>query len=283
MSNVTMRLWIVSLLLAATLAGCADDASEQPAGMQLGDGSTVHLDDVKTRDGYGAVSGVVVDEAIRPIEGAVITYSGGPEVISGPDGRFVLNDLSPGLLVLSAQADGHEASQASATIVEGEVAIVKIMLMTDRSPQPYHTTYKFDAFVDGSVGLANWGVDLFAGDIVPTCQCAFNFSVDQAPAGFVLEAVWEDSISGKPTGPTEYYFSLISDEPFELDTTYVTNPAHWVVDGSVFPAEARDYTVSLYPDDVWPAYNQNYEIFVTVFYLEPPAAGWSALDPSPVN
>lgn len=266
------------LLLAATLAGCAGDAPEEDPGVELGDGSRVNLGDVKTRDGFGAVSGVVVDETIRPLAGATVALLEMPEIITAADGRFVFNDLEPGLVLIQVSAEGYETTQASATIVAGEVTIVKVYLPRDASPQPYHTTYKFDAFVDASVGIANWGVDLFAGDIVPTCQCAFNFSVDQQPAGFVLEAVWDDSIAGKPTGPTEYYFSLNSDEPFEVDSAYVTTPAHWVADASLFPPEARDYTVSLYPDDVWPAYNQAYEFFVTVFYLEGPPAGWSAIE-----
>ncbi len=266
------------LLLAAALAGCTDDAPEDSSGVVLGDGSTLDLGDVDTKAGLGAVSGVVVDASIRPVEGARVAIGEDRETMTAADGRFVLNDLEPGLVLLHVSAEGYEATQASATVVADEVTIVKVYLPRDTAPQPYHTTYKFDAFVDASVGIANWGVDLVAGDVVPTCQCAFNFSVDQAPAGFVLEAVWEDSISGKPTGPTEYYFSLYSDEPFELDTTYVSNPASWRPDASIFPPEARDYSVSLYPDDVWPAYNQAYEIFVTVFYLEGPPEGWSAIE-----
>ncbi|MGB0652661.1 MAG: carboxypeptidase-like regulatory domain-containing protein [Thermoplasmatota archaeon] len=273
------NLSMAALLLTALLAGCASDGGNPGDSFELGDGSTVDLDDVSARKGFGAISGVVVDPAIRPVAGAIVTLrSAGINTTTADDGRFAFEDVQPGFHFLDIRGAGYQASQSSVDVLEGGVAKVKVLLEIDASPQPYHTTYKFAAFADATAGIAGWAADLFLEDLgLSLCKCFFNFSVDQPPASFVMEAEWVDSIPGKPTGATEYYFSLSSDEPYELETTYVTSPALWVMNGSFYPEDARTYSISLYPDDFWPTYNQQYEVFVTVFYLERHPDGWSFL------
>src|SRR5687768_8662219 len=88
-----MRGVLVALLLSSVvLAGCSDDPAP-PAASDDGTADVEVDEDAKT----GAISGVVVDEAIRPIRNATVQLAG-KDVNQTTDehGQFVFQDLEPG-------------------------------------------------------------------------------------------------------------------------------------------------------------------------------------------
>src|SRR5687768_10408920 len=95
----------VSLLVAvsctlAILAGCAGverrDAGDGD-GVRLGDGSSVELVELENGEGKGSISGVVVDEAIRPVGGVKVDLTdAGLSTETDEAGLFTFADVEPG-------------------------------------------------------------------------------------------------------------------------------------------------------------------------------------------
>ena len=86
-----MRTWTVALLLlAVTLAGCSDGEAPAPEPDES-------FQPVVTDSDLGAISGVVVDEAILPVVGATVTVQGlGLTTETNEGGQFVVEELEPG-------------------------------------------------------------------------------------------------------------------------------------------------------------------------------------------
>ena len=68
------------------------------------------------------VSGTVRDAAGRPVAGAVVSASTGPETVTGPDGAFRLT-VKPGKAVLSAASPGLAPATRAVTLAAGELRL----------------------------------------------------------------------------------------------------------------------------------------------------------------
>ena len=186
----------IALAVVVLLAGCTDGGTQATA-------PTIELAEVDNTATRGSISGVVVDDAIRPLAGVDLTLLTSParSVATDADGLFVFEGLDPGLYTLSANATVADERrflgiQTTADVVAGETAKVRIVLPPDLTPQPYHTTYAFDWYDESGVALVDFAVDLFTRDVEPVnqtvppfCdQCYFRFETDTTPHTFVVEA-----------------------------------------------------------------------------------------------
>lgn len=264
------------LVLGPVLAGCSEpDAAADAAGIELAE-----VDNSVSR---GSISGVVVDEAIRPLAGVNLTLLG-PQTpaTSDDDGLFVFTDLEPGLYTVSAaphkSADGRLflGIQTTAEVRAGETAKVKLVLPPDPTPQPYHVTYKFDWYDEAGVALVDFAVDLFGRGIVPVpfCdQCYFEFTSDANVTQFVVEATWTDSVA-PPHKESEYYWTVYALTVGDYASDYFYNPGRAVVEGSAFPGET-EWAVNLAAEEEWITLQQKAQLFVTAFYVAPAPDGWS--------
>src|ERR1041385_1915972 len=87
-----------AVAVAAVLAGCAAGPASNK--VNLGGGTSVTLQSVtNTLAGTGGITGVLVDEAIRPIGRAHVLLGGGlnQSANTTADGLFAFTDLEPGL------------------------------------------------------------------------------------------------------------------------------------------------------------------------------------------
>lgn len=263
-------------VLLVTLAGCSDGGGQvaEPA-LQLAE-----VDNTATR---GSISGVVVDDAIRPLAGIDLTLLTEPpqSVVTDEDGLFVFEQLDPGLYTISANASivGERrflGIQTTADVIAGETAKVRIVLPPDPTPQPYHTTYKFDWYDEAGVALVDFAVDLFGRGVVPVplCdQCYFEFATDSTPHTFVVEATWQDTVA-PPHKEAEYYWTVYSLNVGGYASDYFTNPGRAEFSGAEFEGET-DWGINMAAEEEWITYQQSAQLFVTAFYLEPPRDGWS--------
>ena len=166
----------VAVLVAATLAGCSSGEGD--------DGNVLPVD-----NDTGAIRGLIVDSAITPVAGALITLTSGPDAgktaESGVDGLFNFTGLAPGDYFVSVAKAGYKGSQAATTVVAGDPTPELVKLLLDRiaTAQPYLDHFKLDGFYD----------------------CAFSFGSEQQAiitdsCDFVYRTAW-DEVNGTGNQP----------------------------------------------------------------------------------
>lgn len=194
------RAWsapVIALLLAATvLAGCSGGGKgpKESAGPDFSD---LGLEATSTT---GVIRGVVVDEAVRPLAGALVSTVGGDgkahNATSAVDGAFGLDGLEAGTYFLKVTKPGYRESQLSTDVVAGlaEPPIVKVVLAVDPTDLPYVAAFQYDAFIACSFTLVL--VSFAACGLAPDqTNNAFlvEYKMDKPPAWIQAEAVWEST------------------------------------------------------------------------------------------
>ena len=271
----------LAVLLGVALAGCsggapADDAPAVGPDVVIDEGSSL-----------GAIAGVVVDEAIRPIGNATMSLTGlgaaGRNTTTDEGGQFVFEDLEPGTYFLHGNATRYVGLQTSAQVTAGEVARVRMLLTRLTSAEPYHQTYHFQGFIQFSPAAAgpliNIIVDEFADNPLCTCTLAFNTTGNDVKT-LVVEAVWTDTVSS-PTGASTLYLEVfpaeLDDGTADIQGGFLPSPIleHYPI-GMWGDNETNvDWRVRLTGDGFTAQYNQPYDLFVTVFSNEEAPEGWS--------
>lgn len=157
----------VALLVALTLAGCS--SGDSPGGdTPQGDPLT------------GSIRGLVVDSAIAPVAGAVISLTGGPDAgkttQSGVNGQFNFTGLVPGDYFVAVAKAGYKGSQGAATVVAGdaEPQLVKLLLERIATAQPYLDHFKLDGYYDCAFSYGEEGRPL----ITDSCDFAYRTAWD---------------------------------------------------------------------------------------------------------
>lgn len=138
---------LATALLCLALAGCSDGGSGGP------DADFSDLD-VDVSDTTGAIRGLVVDESIRPVEGAAVRLTGLAERSTESDalGRFVFSGLVPGTYFLTVASPIHKEVQSSAEVVAGvvEPPLVRVQLERLFQQDPYSIQVVHDGFFECS-------------------------------------------------------------------------------------------------------------------------------------
>ena len=271
-----MRGPTVMLLLAlSALAGCAEQDPKQDE-LTLADGTTIDLGEGTSKT-LGAIAGVVVDEAIRPVAGAELATSDGRNATSDDNGVFRLGNLEPGLYMLDVQADGFLAAHTSVEVVADETATLKVQLLRDVSPQPYFRTWDYDAYMQAWGTVGQWAVEI----IVPTplCDCTYTFEPEANVTGIVLEAFWEPT-TPDPLAQNEFYWEIGSPDLDWYETGYCHSPCYVLpsMDGYL---QGEPLTVRINGPDAGVAYQQQVQVFATTFHNGPVPDGWSIATAEP--
>lgn len=263
-----MRALAAFMLLPALLAGCTGEGT--PQGQP------------EPTEQAGCIEGVVVDAAIRPIEGATVAVPRVPANATTPaSGEFAFCGLEPGLYVVQVSKADYLPSEQNAVVAAAQSASLQVVLPADPAPKPFHRTMPFTGFINASAGQANSQVDPVLEQFgIRSCACAFHFTAEGPLDTLIVEATWEDSIPPGPAGPTQFYVEVQALESGNSLHSYMRDPGYYYVDGAEFDAEDRSFRVSLYADDVWPAVQQEFEMYVTAFYYGNPPEGWSFIEGS---
>lgn len=135
----------VCLALALLLAGCAGEGGEaEPDAFK----------DLDATKETGVIRGVVVDQAINPIQGAKIAATpGGLETLSDATGSFGFSGLEPGVYFLTVSAPYHTSVQTSAEVKAGvdKPPVLRVAIQSLPKPVPAIQSLEWRFFMDGSV------------------------------------------------------------------------------------------------------------------------------------
>lgn len=219
----------------------------------------------KTR---GHLAGVVVDEAVRPIAGALVRLPGlDLERRSDRDGSFGFVDLHPGPYFITVNATGYYPAEAVLEVKTEEFTRAKVILTAVPPPEPYHVTQSFDGFADVTDNdVFTWGF---------VCgSCSFDFYVDRpALRAVVFEAVPDNAaagdgfqhwLSGTNGSRSQTLSSGSSEAPMRLELR----------DGDL--GDGDRFQLDVYPTSFpAPETSKGFQVFVTAFYNQPPPTGWS--------
>ncbi len=272
-----VRCWVVAIALALCLSGCASDNP-----------SDDHDPPPKVETaGFADLKGIVVDAAVRPVANATVelvgagnvTPSGATTTTTDAGGVFWFRQLEPGLATVRATAPGFLAVQASLILEVDKVAQTTLVLLADAAQTPYQTLHHWQGFIEASASIATFAVDLFAEAFLnqSLCRCTFYFNVDEQPAAYVYEVYLDENLPAGPAGESDYYWELIgSAQDSEIINGYAKIPIYQVIEGDAFPPDRMNITARVTGPAFWPSYQQDYDLFVSVFYREAPPTGWSA-------
>ena len=275
------------ILVMVLLAGCSDDpatvddtAREEENGVDADVQPEGGFQEVETTVSTGGVTGVVVDEALRPVAGAAVQVVQAEEdQLTDEDGLFSFAGLEPGAYTLKVVAAGMLDVTQTVTVQAKTVTKVKVVLLAaDGSTAPYHATYAFEGFIQASAGLATWGVVLFDPNSANAtmCKCVFYFETDEPPVDLVYEAVWTETVDD----PTDFgfYWELLTWEDGNVTGAASASPVYAVVPGSNYPPGHTQYKARLTGPWTFPAVQQSYDLYVTAFYRGHPPEGWSLVN-----
>jgi hypothetical protein len=248
------------------LAGCGgkDSGANQ---VRLGDGSRISLDLPEAQqpapdDIRGAISGVVVNEAIFPVPGAVVSVRDRDlEQVADADGKFVFEAMPPGLYTLVVRMDGYGDSLGTVNVKSGQV--VKSILQIHRLPavDPYHTTLSFDVLYNS--------VDSF---LIGTGTEESLVPFDMRPKTVILEATWDGLV--EPGATLDYSVQAESD-PETFESGSAPNPLRVQFDSDFFPRDEYAVRFSVHPDLLALPPESRGQVFLTLFYVDPAPDGWS--------
>lgn len=253
-------------MMLTMMAGCADETPEAE--------DVLAPQEVKVEDrSLGAISGVVVDETIRPVAGASLDIRAADgksaSVTSDEMGRFVHEDLLPGVYFIAASAPGFFDTQQAVEVTAGQVAKPKILLQVDWTPKPFHETLDFNGILRVSDWYGTYLLTVMMGN-TEFCECEFSFEVPDTVHSFVVEAFWEPNL-GDPAH--ELYFEVEDRETAEGDGLYSTAPFHKVYPRTLFGG-SNELLVRV-SSGQGVDLDQEFEIFITLFHLAAPPADWS--------
>jgi hypothetical protein len=207
---VSMKTLLACLLLTASvMAGCAGGGSpDDEAADQLAEDAP----EIEVTSTTGGIRGVVVDNAIRPIEGATVEVtSTDKKMVTSETGLFVFSGLEAGTYFIKASHPLYDVQQQNVEVVAGvaEPEPVKFLLTRVILANPYMTTEKFDGFIVCSAGHAQVGYSEECGEgagvpcLDPSVPCGrvggqdnnqvqYDFTVDNVGlASIVVELAWE--------------------------------------------------------------------------------------------
>lgn len=302
--------------LLVLLAGCASDV---PSAGPAGAAAAFDDLDVTATDTKGILLGVVVDAAIRPIDGAVIALAlpdGSKEESSTDDqGRFAFGDLDPGTYFLAVSHALYLPVQASAEVVAGEddPPVLRVQLERLFSQDPYSELIAYDGYLACaySVGISSTCVNDYTRLIgfVPGCEggCLKDYNVSQTGgnireytatvgAGWqvlVFEMTWTPTVQGlgESLGVTVSYFNRTSTghwyasesqpNPLRMQVNVGEPGPNQNEEPTLIPPEGmNDLFVFFGAGDL--AVNQRFQSFETHFHYGLPPDDWSFVNNDPM-
>lgn len=182
-----MRL-LLAVALVVALSGCTGSARRESA-VEATSTTLAH-------DARNLLLGTVFTADQIPLAGVTVRVEGRPEArITGDQGSFRFEDLTPGEHVLHATKEGFAEGVQRATVQDGLATVVNVTL--GEAPKAvFHETQTFRGQVSCYVTAANdpeTGTHQDCNTVDPTAKPSNDFPVNPGAARLLLEVFWTPS------------------------------------------------------------------------------------------
>jgi hypothetical protein len=179
--------WVVLLGLLPLLAGCS-------AGSDVAGGSAEGSADPT----LGAIAGVVVDDAVRPVAGANVTTrlgEGSANATTDASGLFRIDGLPPGAYVVEVSKPYYASLQQAIDVRAGvEPALAKFQLSFMASAVPYSEIYRFEGLFECGFAVPGYATGGCANVNIVTgvMLCSYNLPCFNVTGDRSVELIWMD-------------------------------------------------------------------------------------------
>lgn len=286
-----------ALLLAATLAGCAG-GDESPAAVPSPTPAADEVEDTIR------IFGIVQDAAVQPLAGATVRVPVlGLNTTTGADGRFSFDDIAPGRYVVEADAADHRGATLTTDGQELLFVLPRFAEQPFQSQQVFQGIWQCAAEYLIITPNCDEAVRLIGGPTVTEGESEFDLLTEPNWKTMVVDVVYDGGhpgIAGLRTavsatldsnelGSYEKYGDFSGPESF----TFHIEPGATYSEGVPIPSNATGLRLNVYPlshgyhatcDDisgpcflgVGAAVDVQFELIVTLWYVEPAPEGWTA-------
>lgn len=292
------------LAVALLLAGCSGNGpATTPAGLDVADAIP------------GQLCVVIVDEAIRPIEGAQVLLSGAAvnrSTVTGGNGLACF-EVPDGSYIIEVRHGMYQITQTTTQFGgDAQPQVIKIQLTRLFLQDPYHETRQLEGFIQCGYAIRGVMSSLCLNDYTHfvgpyTCpQC--EHLLDRRSADFEVGNGWQTMVMEMTWQPTQ---QATSDEMSLTISHFPRAASHWYCQGAgVTPllvrmevgvvCENQQSEPELVPPEGLPnmhlfaatspgadpasmVISQKFTVYLNVFYNGKPPEGWSfvAGDPMP--
>ena len=276
--------WSVLVAVVCVLSGCAAEAPDaQPATLKQAEEAAQNLA-VEATATTGVIRGFVVDEALVPLEGALVTLAGGQNATTTPEGAFGFDGLEAGTYFLQAELEGYVSVQQSVDVVAGVDAPEAVRMLLGRVAQqaPFIEMLSAKIHLTGAVwvtipGQFSGGVSV--GNLIG--EGNYVFGVEITPGGTVAqtELVWEATQAlgeiGAGCGGTYDDGEAVQTACFEGTSPIVARAnataENLTADSLSYSFWARPFS----PAPVGAQLDQSIDVFITVFHNFLPRDDWT--------
>lgn len=260
-------LLLAGLVCTVVLAGCSQ-AADEPVEVEVAPGQTVTVSEAP-KPTHGIVSGIVGDDALYPLPNATIWVLGlNLSAKTDGNGRFAMVNVPAGIYILEGSKKDHATVQTTVDVQPGETARAVLLLARVPSTDPYHVTFRQEAFVEART----------AGFSFNSENTTLTFTLDPSRAlTLVLESTWEGVIQSTEEQPLTYQLQEVGLR--SIVAGRVPNPFTLHVDARILPPGHDRFLFSVEPDALEPTVmaQAHGELLATLFYNEPAPSGWSVL------
>jgi len=271
--------WLPLLAACAlALAGCQD-------------GRPAAKGDTTDAQGLPLLHGYVVDQSLRPVEGATVRIlETGANATTGRDGFFGFDDVPRNeLLVLVAEAAGFLPGSKSVRLAPEGLLRLNFTLTPAPTETPSRQVLRFEGLLACQFGATTPGGTLVVPCVQGDGEDVWEFAAEPRLAGAVIEVAWEAASPASRSlgarletlglGDQNHVLAEAVGEPvLRLEVPRVTAQKYYASGGhlrlTVFVAQNVDEEEagSL---GAGAAVNQGFEAFASLFYVEGPPPSYT--------
>lgn len=257
--HANRRAWtlVLVLLISSLLAGCTDNEPPESG---------------PTMPEPGTIEGQVLDDAGLPVPDATVRLLHSTHnATTGTNGDFRMGDVGPGPAVLVATKSGYSTQTQRGNLTPGDRIFVEFNLQEGPRADPRHETLVFDGLIP--CGLV---AGLSCGPLVEGEMPRHHFEVDPGLAGIVLELQWSAT---EPVAQT-LRLDATAATPQACGEMFATGTGGSVLqiqDTQGFPIAGGHLCALVLPEED-AAFQQEYTLYVTLFYHAEPDSGFTAIE-----
>jgi hypothetical protein len=278
--------WLCSLAFSFLLVGgCVDDTVTTAVAPTSEDQAPPLIEDTgePIDSGSGGISGVVVDDELRPLLEANVTLDrDGKATVTDATGQFLFPRLEGGEYLVTASKDGFTPLTRKVSVEAGVLSFANFTLTPLASTAPYVESYSKMLYIEFGQGLLDQTV---LRPVNRTCQCKVPMVFPETTRQVLLEVFFQPA-QDWPNNDERVYHSIFRNAPSSL-TNELVSSGYLYSRGNVTlnppdrikPGENR-MTWYLGGDHPFPMVSQRVELFISVGHHGPLPGAWTALPPA---